>query len=370
MHGLEGDPVNTWTDTQTGILWLRDLLPFNILPARILVFGYNADATTFFGDGSANRIMHHAQTLVAELEAVRALGNVRERPIVFVCHGLGGILVKKSLAYSATRTSNKVEHLYSIYISTYGILFMGTPHKGLEHAAWQTIVQSSAVAKGTPSGLLQALVKNSETLQNITDQFAPLVKQFHLYFFCECVETDLGSKRGYVVREDSAAPVWDNTERSGLYATHSQMCKFASRESAEFQTILAALLRYAGGAQETIGPRWSSARRFLATQRSIEAAELIGFDTHNDNAPFLCESPKLRQDNTKKKLRNKYFRVPHNVSSIFTGRDVITQILQNKILEPTDSEAPKQQKRFVLYGLGGSGKTQFCLKFVQDNRDR
>jgi signal recognition particle GTPase len=24
----------------------------------------------------------------------------------------------------------------------------------------------------------------------------------------------------------------------------------------------------------------------------------------------------------------------------------------------------------VLYGLGGSGKTQFCLKFASDNRDK
>lgn len=151
--------------------------------------------------------MHHAQTLVAELEAVRALSNARERPIIFICHGLGGILVKKALAYSATRTSNKVEHLYSIFISTYGILFMGTPHSGLEHTAWQTILQGSAAREVPPSGLLQVLIKNSETLQNITDQFAPLVKQFHIYFFWECIETDLGSKKGYVVREDSAAPI-------------------------------------------------------------------------------------------------------------------------------------------------------------------
>ncbi len=28
------------------------------------------------------------------------------------------------------------------------------------------------------------------------------------------------------------------------------------------------------------------------------------------------------------------------------------------------------QKRFVVYGTGGSGKTQFCCKFAQDNQDR
>ena len=215
-----------------------------------------------------------------------------------------------------------------------------------------------------------AMTKNSETLQDITDQFAPLVKQFHIFFFWEGVETDLGHHKGYVVREDSAAPIWDNTERSALHVTHSQMCKFANRNSTDFQTVLAALLRYARDAPGTIGPRWTSARRFLATQRSMEAAELIGFDAHNNNIPYICQSPTANEGDGYRKVKNKYFHVPHNVSSIFTGRDVVTRMLRNKILESSETSSPHQQKRFVLYGLGGSGKTQFCLKFVQDNRER
>lgn len=370
VHGLGGHQTETWTDSTTGIIWLTDLLPFTILTARVLSFGYEANAATFFGDGSADRIQQHAHTLVAELEAVRALSDATERPIIFVCHGLGGILVKKALAHSATQTSKNVDHRYSIYISTYGILFMGTPHSGIENATWQAIAQEARTRGGVPSDMLKALTKNSETLQNITDQFAPLVKQFHIYFFWESFQTVMVNWKGYVVCKDSAAPIWDNTERSGIHATHSEMCRFASRESPDFQTILAALIRYSRDAHKTIATRWSGARRFLATQRSIEASELIGFDVHNDNKPFLCESPRLHQGPADIRLRNKYFHVPHNVSSIFTGRDAVTRMLESKILEQPAPDRPYQQKRFVLYGLGGSGKTQFCLKFVQDNRDR
>lgn len=351
-------------------MWLRDLLPSTILTARVWSFGYEAKASTFFGDGSADRIQQHAHTLVAELEAVRALSSTAECPIMFVCHGLGGILVKKALAHSATQTSKNVDHRYSIYISTYGILFMGTPHSGIEHATWETIAQEARSTGGAPSEMLKALTKDSETLHNITDQFAPLVKQFHIYFFWESFQTEMFTGKSYIVCEESAAPIWDNTERSGIHATHSEMCRFGSRESPDFQTILAALLRYAREAHKTIATRWSSARRFLATQRSIEASELIGFDVHNDNKPFLCESPRPRQGPADTRLRNKYFHVPHNVSSIFTGRDAVTRVLESKILQQPAPNRPHQQKRFVLYGLGGSGKTQFCLKFVQDNRDR
>ena len=356
----------------------------------MLAFSYKADARTFFGDDSANRILQHAHTLVHDLVAIRDWSDSAERPIIFVCHGLGGVIVKRALAFSATQTSHKVEHLYSIFISTYGILFMGTPHNGVEPAACQFLGEGSRFKIGIPNQKTSVLSRNSETLQNITDQFSPLMKQFHIHFFWEGDQTNLGSTSGYIVKEDSAAPILANTERSRIHATHAQMCVFADNRSTDFLVVLAALRRYARHAHGTIRSRWVNARTFLSTQRSIEASELIGYDTHNHNTPFICESPNLRQGPTIRKTRNKYFHVPHNVSSIFTGRDAVNQIIHNSIIGGPESQNTCQQKRFVLYGLGGSGetqfsqkrffgnakfrggagKTQFCLKFVQENRDR
>jgi len=66
-------------------------------------------------------------------------------------------------------------------------------------------------------------------------------------------------------------------------------------------------------------------------------------------------------------IRNKHYLVPHNVSAVFTGRnDVCKQLYENCV----SSRPFKTQTRFVLYGLGGSGKTQVSLKFAQDNRER
>lgn len=69
-------------------------------------------------------------------------------------------------------------------------------------------------------------------------------------------------------------------------------------------------------------------------------------------------------------LKNKYYNIPYNVSSTFTGRDGICQRLQETCLLSSGALALTGQKRFVLYGLGGSGKTQICLKFAQDNREK
>lgn len=47
VHGLNGDPRNTWTSRESGVFWPRDLLS-KILPrARILTYGYNANVNVF-----------------------------------------------------------------------------------------------------------------------------------------------------------------------------------------------------------------------------------------------------------------------------------------------------------------------------------
>ena len=70
------------------------------------------------------------------------------------------------------------------------------------------------------------------------------------------------------------------------------------------------------------------------------------------------------------KFRNKHFELPFDVSTYFTGRDDINRELRKNCLPSKDPLAGSPQKRFVLYGLGGSGKTQMALKFASDHRER
>lgn len=50
----------------------------------------------------------------------------------------------------------------------------------------------------TDSQLLNTLQEGSESLQDITDQFAPLMKYFCIYFFWEQEKTDVKVKKDYV----------------------------------------------------------------------------------------------------------------------------------------------------------------------------
>ena len=369
IHDLGESSSEAWTHPKSGVNWLKDLLPVDLgvsLKPRILSYGYEADASTFLGDEAINGITQLAQTLVSSLQAVRGLDSASQRPIIFICHGLGGIIVKKALVFSATQVSNKVIHNYSIYISTFGILFLGTPHEGFERGFVRHCTHG-----GRKSGDLDMIMARHEVaFKSVADQFAQLMKQYHVFFFWEQHRTKIGHHYGFVVRVSSAAPSLDNTDRCGISANHSEMGQFADRNASSYRTILGAVLRYTKEAQVSIASRWRNAIKYLNTQRSIEASELVGFDVHDNNRPFMyVKTPKTPQEEFQG-LRNKYFHVPHRVSSIFTGQIRLHLELRKKMIKPAWSHSPPRRRVFVLCGMGGSGKTQFCLKFVQDHMDR
>ncbi|PVF91600.1 hypothetical protein CPB86DRAFT_685132, partial [Serendipita vermifera] len=91
IHGLDGHRERSWT-AANGTMWLKDLLPLDIPNARILTYGYDSD-TRRFTHTSTQSIFQHAETFVADLTQVRS-GNP-ERPIIFLAHSLGGIVLKK-----------------------------------------------------------------------------------------------------------------------------------------------------------------------------------------------------------------------------------------------------------------------------------
>ena len=58
-----------------------------------------------------------------------------------------------------------------------------------------------------------------------------------------------------------------------------------------------------------------------------------------------------------------------NPSTRFTGRtEAIVKLKRYFFTNPKD--AVQKRRFFLLYGMGGIGKTQICLKFLEDMSDR
>jgi hypothetical protein len=64
VHGLDGDLIDTWTHPKSKAFWLKDFLPKQIPDARIMTFGYNANAA--FGQSTAE-VVDHAKSLLVSL---------------------------------------------------------------------------------------------------------------------------------------------------------------------------------------------------------------------------------------------------------------------------------------------------------------
>ena len=74
VHGLNGDPTNTWKHAANNHFWLQDSLPLDVKGARVLNYGYNADVV--FGNTTAD-VWDHAKSLLGSLTDEREKGDVR-----------------------------------------------------------------------------------------------------------------------------------------------------------------------------------------------------------------------------------------------------------------------------------------------------
>lgn len=116
VHGLQGDSYKTWTDSESGKLWLRDLLPLSqgFGNARIMTFGYDARPWLKSANKISARWFNSAESLLADVRSMRMTTNTPYgKPIMFIGHSLGGIVIKRvsrriSAAYMPSLTDNLV----------------------------------------------------------------------------------------------------------------------------------------------------------------------------------------------------------------------------------------------------------------------
>ena len=110
VHGLTGDSERTWREKESDCFWPGDLVPTDLSNARIFTYGYDADIVHFWGQAWQSRINDHANTFLSALanqrlrtETVGAVSqnfnkilsnSQEERPLIFVAHSMGGLLVE------------------------------------------------------------------------------------------------------------------------------------------------------------------------------------------------------------------------------------------------------------------------------------
>jgi protein SERAC1 len=98
VHGLNGHHEKTWkaeSEDSSGYNWLKDALNDVMGPnvqMRVMSFSYNAKLKN---SKSTADIFDFADQLLECLLLARQEEGERLRPIVFICHSLGGIVFKQ-----------------------------------------------------------------------------------------------------------------------------------------------------------------------------------------------------------------------------------------------------------------------------------
>ncbi|SPO01801.1 uncharacterized protein DNG_04474 [Cephalotrichum gorgonifer] len=220
VHGLTGDRDRTWTDQNATEPWPKLLLPSVIPTTRVLTFGYDAEND-----------------------------DTNERPLIFVCHSLGGLVCEDALVMSKQRPE---QHLQNILRSTRGIAFLGTPHHGSGLARWAELMSKSIdLVKRTNSHILEVLKRDSEVLARIQNGFHTLVKARiseglpPIEITCFYEELPLVGV-GLVVPQDSA--ILPGYPTIGIHSNHRDMTKFSSEDDPGFVAICGELRRWVKGA--------------------------------------------------------------------------------------------------------------------------
>jgi hypothetical protein len=195
---------------QQSIYWPRDLLPKTIPDARVLTYGYDTNIRHIFDAPTSKHTVYDiGRNFLVSLEAERR--SEPSRPVLFIAHSLGGIIVKEMLR----RAGRAQEHYQNIFSSTVGVFFFGTPHSGADPLGYsQRIIENIGKAVGfkVNKQIVDTLLPSSERLRELREEFGPMAQDedWIIYSFQEQLGIRaLGDKKVRQIRRRSFSQTYE-----------------------------------------------------------------------------------------------------------------------------------------------------------------
>ena len=220
VHGLDGDGRSTWqADDEQGSFWpawVGDEFP--TIGVWSLAYEVNSSAWK----GHTMPLYDRARDCLDRFD----LEEIGHRPIGFVCHSLGGLLVKQMLRL-AKEFGNK--DWQRIGEQTQFIVFLSTPHSGADMANWLSYLGTLL----RTSVSIQELEAHNPQLLQLNTWYCNNVGQIKTYVYCETRPT-----HGIlVVNETSANPGIQGVYPIPLDADHVTICKPATKTASVYLRV-------------------------------------------------------------------------------------------------------------------------------------
>ncbi|KAG4443916.1 hypothetical protein IFR05_000556 [Cadophora sp. M221] len=367
VHGLnpkasQNHGRQTWTHASK-IFWPGDILP-NLLPkARVLLFEYNSRVAGF---GAVNLgINDHADSLLDSYRALRIASS--NLPTIFICHSLGGLVVKQALVRAILRSPND-PGMRNIKDKTYGLVFFGTPHRGGNAVSVGEVVEKvvKTFSVGGNNSLLQCLKRGGKLSVDAQDNFRSHIEDFQ---YISVIEGRPKPGVGIVVPRESGTLGADVRRETviSIDADHSKMCKFDS-DSGIFTPIKHYLVQMASRAvQESLNG--SKANANLGSRSNLELAS-VDQSSHDDLRILRSKTSKHLDDETTLQCfasltaSHQSHKLSQHMSQITPG--TCAWILTHPTyIEWAESRSPEL---LWISGLPGYGKTTLVSFLISELR--
>jgi len=224
VHGLGGHPLTTWhpaekLDNNSWLYWLGE----DLKDVGIWTFGYKAEFSEW--KGKAMPRFDQARNLMKSLQNEQ-IGE--DKPLIFVTHSLGGLLVKEVLrnadTYSRREFIDKIK----------GIVFLATPHNG-SHLA-NTVGILHQILRITVS--VEELENNNPWLRDLDVWYRQKVNKYNYQISTE-VYYEAWDTLGYkVVDEGSADPKLLDVMPVPVNEDHITIAKPKSRRNDIYEGVI------------------------------------------------------------------------------------------------------------------------------------
>ncbi|KAK8055709.1 hypothetical protein PG993_000936 [Apiospora rasikravindrae] len=279
VHGLNGHRVGSWT--KDSVCWPRDLLGTDVQHARIITWGY----PSILGEGN-DMFADLAEALLVDISRVR---EGIFRPIYFVAHGIGGIIVKEALTTAAmSRIYGSHNDLGDIYPKTKGIIFLGTPHQRTgKRSLGECVALTAQISLRSPNDpLLRSLAENSGFFENQHGTFQMISRDIRIV----CVREQFTTGSSRIVPKDSASYEGFSVTRDDMSVSHMGLARFSDREELGYNQIVSHFARLsAGPTQEELAAIDTRTREILAMLYfdQLHEKENRIEDAHDDTCDWL-----------------------------------------------------------------------------------
>ncbi|KAK4207199.1 hypothetical protein QBC37DRAFT_355718 [Rhypophila decipiens] len=225
------------------VYWPLEMLPTSCPKARIFTWGYH----TLVVDKKPLRLQNdsfaHAKDLVIEVATARTTNGALARPIIFITHSTGGLLVKEALRIAEAERDGPLKEILQ---STAGVVFMACPHRMSERSSLGDAIKSmaSVTLQVDPNDQVLQELSGAKNIQSEIGRQAFLRiwndYNFKVKTFQESVVL---SYRLLEVRVEATARrlasfLGDPREAAEtISATHGDVCRFSSSNDSGYRSL-------------------------------------------------------------------------------------------------------------------------------------